>query len=111
MDSSCQLSLTKVELVFGQNVLVENDDTGTQTDPDAVALSGCAACLVCREATYAMYTDGWKLAASLVWLFWMLGFTVGRTGWAGSRAASTEERTFSSDMVARMEVKTEGERN
>ena len=33
------------------------------------------------------------------WDFSALGFTVGSTGWAGSRALSKEDRAFSSDMT------------
>lgn len=49
---------------------------------------------------YAMYTAGWKPAFfSGACDFSLSGLTVGSTGCAGSRAASTEERTFSSDMA------------
>ena len=50
------------------------------------------------DRTHAMYTAGWKLAGSGC-DFSALGLTVGRTGCAGSRAASIEDRTFSSDMI------------
>lgn len=47
-----------------------------------------------------MYTAGWKEAESGSERFCMAGLTVGNTGWAGSRAASSDARIFSSDMVA-----------
>lgn len=47
-----------------------------------------------------MYTAGWKEADSGSERFCMAGLTVGNTGWAGSRAASSDARIFSSDMVA-----------
>jgi hypothetical protein len=51
------------------------------------------------DLTYAMYTAGWKDGASGV--FSASGFTVGSTGRAVSRDASTEDLTFSSeDMFA-----------
>ena len=43
-----------------------------------------------------MYTAGWKWAGSGA-DFNASGFTVGSTAWAGSRAASTEDLTFSSE--------------
>jgi hypothetical protein len=51
------------------------------------------------DLTYAMYTAGWKDGASGA--FCTSGFTVGSTGRAVSRDASTEDLTFSSaDMFA-----------
>jgi hypothetical protein len=52
--------------------------------------------------TYAMYTAGWKDGASGV--FWASGFTVGSTGRAVSREASTEDLTFSSDDMLAVEA-------
>jgi hypothetical protein len=52
--------------------------------------------------TYAMYTAGWNEAGSGAALT-ASGLTVGSTGWAGSRAASTEDRIFSSEDMAVVE--------
>lgn len=53
-----------------------------------------------RAIHVEIYTAGWKDAESGSERFWTVGFTVGSTGWAGSRAASSDARTFSSDIVA-----------
>lgn len=52
-----------------------------------------------NEPTYAMYTAGWKDGASGAG-FCASGLTVGNTGRAVSREASTEDLIFSSDMAA-----------
>ena len=48
--------------------------------------------------TYAMYTAGWKDGGSGA-DFCASGLTVGSTGRAVSREASTEDLAFSSDMM------------
>ena len=88
----------RTELGCVQDVLVEDDSAGTEGDPGSasqlVHASGGSI-----DMTYAMYTAGWKDGASGAG-FCASGLTVGSTGRAVSREASTEDLIFSSDMAA-----------